>query len=90
MFCSTSLAERTSQLSEPVVLSAYESVAASAGTPDAPFPKPEDIMPLDPKWIDETNARNANERVKLEVELKSYTNNMIKESIRVRGVRDVG
>ena len=72
------------------VLSAYESVAASAGTPDAPFPKPEDIMPLDPKWIDETNARNANERVKLEVELKSYTNNMIKESIRVRGARDVG
>ncbi|KAI5891032.1 uncharacterized protein SCHCODRAFT_02627943 [Schizophyllum commune H4-8] len=71
------------------VLSAYETVAASAGTPDAPFPKPEDIMPLDPKWIDETNARNANERVKLEVELKSYTNNMIKESIRM-GHRDLG
>lgn len=35
------------------------------------------------QWIEETNAKNNAERTKLEVELKTYTNNMIKESIRM-------
>jgi hypothetical protein len=34
-------------------------------------------------WAEETTERNAEERTKLEVELKTYTNNMIKESIRL-------
>lgn len=41
------------------------------------------LLPLDEKWIQETNTRNIAERNKLEVELKTYSNNMIKESIRV-------
>lgn len=43
-----------------------------------------EIPPLDTKWVEETVSKNQSERVKLEVELKTYTNNMIKESIRVR------
>lgn len=43
-----------------------------------------DIAQLDTNWADETLAKNQAERTKLEVELKTYTNNMIKESIRVR------
>lgn len=39
---------------------------------------------MDQKWVDETNMRNQGERSKLEVELKTYSSNMIKESIRVR------
>lgn len=34
-------------------------------------------------WVEETNERNNAERRKLEVELKTYTGNMIKESIRM-------
>lgn len=36
------------------------------------------------KWIEETTSRNTSERERLEVELKTYTSNMIKESVRVR------
>lgn len=35
------------------------------------------------KWADEVFAKTTAERVKLELELKTYSNNMIKESIRV-------
>ncbi|KAG5641499.1 hypothetical protein DXG03_005084 [Asterophora parasitica] len=42
-----------------------------------------DLTTLDTKWADETLAKNQAERTKLEVELKTYTNNSIKESIRV-------
>ncbi|THH14785.1 hypothetical protein EW146_g5592 [Bondarzewia mesenterica] len=41
------------------------------------------------RWVDKTNSANQSERVKLEVELKTYTNNMIKESIRMAH-RDLG
>lgn len=34
-------------------------------------------------WVEETTERNNAERRKLEVELKTYTGNMIKESIRM-------
>ncbi|KAL0563371.1 hypothetical protein V5O48_018696 [Marasmius crinis-equi] len=43
---------------------------------------------LDGKWVDETIKRNQAEKVKLEGELKTYSNNMIKESIRM-GHRDL-
>ena len=38
------------------------------------------------QWVEDTFDRNEEERAKLEVELKTYSNNMIKESIRVRRV----
>jgi hypothetical protein len=50
----------------------------------AQLPRQTDIGKIDGRWIDEANAKNQAERTKLEVELKTYTNNMIKESIRVR------
>ena len=40
-------------------------------------------LPTDKTWIEQTNRKNENERNKLEVELKTYSSNMIKESIRV-------
>ena len=42
-----------------------------------------ELAELDVKWADETLTKNQADRAKLEVELKTYTNNMIKESIRV-------
>ncbi|KAJ7594235.1 26S proteasome subunit RPN7-domain-containing protein [Mycena floridula] len=48
-----------------------------------------DIPPLDTKWVEEIMSKNMQERTKLEAELKTYTNNMIKESIRM-GHRDLG
>lgn len=36
------------------------------------------------EWVDEMGKSNASEKSKLEVELKTYANNMIKESQRVR------
>jgi COP9 signalosome complex subunit 1 len=42
-----------------------------------------EIAQLDTKWVDEVTNKNTSEKVKLEVELKTYMNNMIKESIRV-------
>lgn len=42
-----------------------------------------DAIPVDQSWIEESLARNATEKNRLEVELKQYTSNMIKESIRV-------
>lgn len=42
-----------------------------------------DAIPIDQSWIEEVLARNATEKNRLEVELKQYTSNMIKESIRV-------
>ena len=40
--------------------------------------------------MDEAIAKNQSERTKLEVELKTYTNNMIKESIRVSELLLIG
>ena len=36
---------------------------------------------VDTQWADEVMAKNQAEKTKLEVELKTHTNNMIKESI---------
>jgi hypothetical protein len=48
------------------------------------LPSTTDPLPVDQKWIEEVSAKNASEKNRLEVELKQYTSNMIKESIRVR------
>jgi len=50
---------------------------------DIPLPAASDVGQLDPKWIEETARKNSMEKMKLEVELKTYANNMIKESQRV-------
>ncbi|KAF7329678.1 PCI domain-containing protein [Mycena kentingensis (nom. inval.)] len=70
-----------------VVLAAYE--AASSADPAITLPPASEVASLDTKWADETMAKNQAERSKLEVELKTYTNNMIKESIRMSH-RDLG
>jgi len=62
------------------LLAAYEQANTIAG---GTLPDPLRIGSLDTKWADEVAAKNAAERNKLEVELKTYTGNMIKESIRV-------
>ena len=49
------------------------------------LPSISESLPVDTKWVEETTAKNASERNRLEVELKQYTSNMIKESIRVSG-----
>ncbi|KAJ7628348.1 26S proteasome subunit RPN7-domain-containing protein [Roridomyces roridus] len=70
------------------VLSAYEQVVAAAAG-ENPLPSSMELAPLDTRWADETMTKNQAERSKLEVELKTYTNNMIKESIRM-GHRELG
>ncbi|GBE83515.1 G protein pathway suppressor 1 [Sparassis latifolia] len=68
------------------VLSTYEQVSVAS---NGQLPLVGDIAPLNQKWIDETNQKNQVDRTKLEVELKTYTSNMIKESIRM-AQRDLG
>lgn len=63
------------------VLSTYEQTASSNEA--AALPPAAEIASLDQKWIEETTKRNLAEKTKLEVELKTYANNMIKESQRV-------
>lgn len=72
------------QMRDPVlyrtVLSIYEQAASNSMSQ---LPSVVDIAPVDQRWIEETTQKNNAERTKLEVELKTYTSNMIKESIRV-------
>jgi COP9 signalosome complex subunit 1 len=65
------------------LMSAYDQASA---TSEVPLPSAMDLASLDTRWADEMMAKNQAERSKLEVELKTYSNNMIKESIRVRGL----
>jgi COP9 signalosome complex subunit 1 len=44
---------------------------------------PQEIKDLDAEWVEKTSNKAQTEKDKLEVELKMYTGNMIKESIRV-------
>ncbi|KAF8578837.1 hypothetical protein K439DRAFT_443986 [Ramaria rubella] len=53
------------------------------------LPSTTEPLPIDQQWIEEISTKNANDRNRLEVELKQYTSNMIKESIRM-GHRDLG
>ncbi len=62
------------------LLQAYEHIASTEGVS---LPNPLELAELDMKWADEVFAKTTAERVKLELELKTYSNNMIKESIRV-------
>ncbi|KAJ7291302.1 26S proteasome subunit RPN7-domain-containing protein [Mycena rebaudengoi] len=68
------------------LMSAYDQASA---TSEVPLPSAMDLASLDTRWADEMMAKNQAERSKLEVELKTYSNNMIKESIRM-GHRDLG
>ncbi|KIP03274.1 hypothetical protein PHLGIDRAFT_77841 [Phlebiopsis gigantea 11061_1 CR5-6] len=63
------------------LLTAYDQ--ASGNSPDAPLPPVNDVINIDPAWIEDVNRRNQEDRTKLEVELKTYSSNMIKESIRM-------
>ncbi|KAI0041260.1 hypothetical protein FA95DRAFT_1501753 [Auriscalpium vulgare] len=66
-----------------MLLSAYDAAQAQAQTP---LPALEEIVTDQTpyiQWAEEITARNNAERTRLEVELKTYTNNMIKESIRL-------
>ncbi|KAF9484272.1 G protein pathway suppressor 1 [Pholiota conissans] len=68
------------------LLQAYDQVPS---TSEVSLPNPMELAELDTKWADEMLAKNQADRVKLEVELKTYSNNMIKESIRMAH-RDLG
>jgi COP9 signalosome complex subunit 1 len=58
----------------------YQSVLAMYNSVSGPqYP----ALPLDQDWLDRTVAKNQQDKEKLEVELKMYTGNMIKESVRV-------
>ena len=63
------------------LLSAYD--AASKSAPELSLPHLNDVVAYDQQWVDATSSRNGAERTKLEVELKTYTSNSIRESIRV-------
>ena len=65
------------------ILGTYEHVSSRPGVRLPPL---EELLPDQSPyitWMEETNERNNAERRKLEVELKTYTGNMIKESIRM-------
>ncbi|KAI0267346.1 26S proteasome subunit RPN7-domain-containing protein [Gloeopeniophorella convolvens] len=82
------LAQRDTELLK-TVLAAYEAAVARA---DGALPPPEQLVPDRTPylaWRDATAERNAAQRQELEVQLKTYTGNMIKESIRM-GHRDLG
>ncbi|KAF9531186.1 26S proteasome subunit RPN7-domain-containing protein [Crepidotus variabilis] len=63
------------------LLQVYEQAASYAE--GGSFPNPMELAELDTKWADEAIMKNQADRAKLEVELKTYSNNMIKESIRM-------
>ncbi|PCH37462.1 PCI-domain-containing protein [Wolfiporia cocos MD-104 SS10] len=68
------------------VLAAYEQAANNSNGQLSPVTE---VAPFNQKWVDETTQRNQADRNKLEVELKTYTSNMIKESVRMAH-RDLG
>lgn len=81
-------AQRDTGLYE-IILSAYKTTASQPGVELPPL---EELIPDHTPyltWIESTNERNSAERRRLEVELKTYTGNMIKESIRMAH-RDLG
>jgi COP9 signalosome complex subunit 1 len=65
------------------ILGTYDNVSSR---PAVRLPPLDELLPDHSpylSWVDETNERNNAEYRKLEVELKTYTGNMIKESIRM-------
>lgn len=67
--------------------SAYELAQATAASLGQDIPPLAEVAPVDGRWVEEITTKNEQEKTRLEVELRTYTNNMIKESIRVRGPR---
>ena len=65
------------------VISTYEGITLSQAWVSAGHLPVEDVVQVDVPWLEEVTKQNMAERTKLEVELKTYTNNMIKESIQV-------
>jgi COP9 signalosome complex subunit 1 len=68
------------------LLMSYERVSS---VPGVDLPPAQEVAAVTPAWITDTRANNKKERSKLELELRTYTNNMIKESIRMAN-RDLG
>jgi COP9 signalosome complex subunit 1 len=68
------------------VQQAYDVSRAMAASLGTEHPLTPEVVVVDSAWVDSVTARNNAERQKLEVELKGYTTNMIKESIRVGAV----
>ncbi|ESK91190.1 cop9 signalosome complex subunit 1 [Moniliophthora roreri MCA 2997] len=66
---------------------AYEAVSSYTGVVGQ-LPSISELPALDTRWVDEIQRKNQQEKMKLEAELKTYSNNMIKESIRM-GHRDL-
>jgi len=56
-------------------------INSSTTIPDLHLPNTIDVAQVDMRWADETSQEPSGED---EAELKTYTNDMIKESIRVR------
>ncbi|KAN0094428.1 26S proteasome subunit RPN7 domain containing protein [Tylopilus felleus] len=79
------------RLRDPLLVqAALAAYASAAALPECQgLPPAGDVVVVDAAWIDEVTKKNVAERTKLEVELKTYTNNMIKESIRMAH-RDLG
>lgn len=74
------------RLRDPLLAQAALSAYASAtALPEGQgLPSASEVVDVDTTWVEEVTKKNVAERTKLEVELKTYANNMIKESIRVR------
>ncbi|KAG1720812.1 26S proteasome subunit RPN7-domain-containing protein [Suillus lakei] len=69
------------------VMNAYDNVA---DLPEVQLPSTSELCSVNTVWCEEVAKKNQAERAKLEVELKTYSNNMIKESIRgTMGHRDL-
>jgi hypothetical protein len=64
-------------------MNAYDAVA---DLPESQLPPISEVCQVNTAWCEGVVKKNQTERTKLEVELKTYSNNMIKESIRVRPV----
>ncbi|KAF8551847.1 hypothetical protein OG21DRAFT_1512235 [Imleria badia] len=73
-----------------LVQAALAAYASAIALPEGQgLPSAGDVVVVDTAWVEEVTKKNVAERTKLEVELKTYTNNMIKESIRMAH-RDLG
>lgn len=66
-----------------IAMNAYDAVA---DLPEVQLPPVSEVCLVNTAWCEGVAKKNQTEKTKLEVELKTYSNNMIKESIRVRPV----
>lgn len=84
--------QQIKQMRDPLLyqqlLPTYESNVGNLD-PEHPLPSWNELGPYEQKWVDDTYRRNSEEKIKLEMELKTYTSNMIKESVRVRFITNL-